>query len=102
MSQHTNEKEVKGKPVREDRRNERRLSTLNLWQLHIKSLSKPENKPLIKRYHDNYELTEIHTISESTIISSDSGETRVTLLEDDDNLLPFDMSITKNNHLYDD
>jgi len=72
MTQHSpnSDKKVLEKALR-DARNSRRLSTLKLWQLHLQSLSTPKAKPLLKRYHDEYSVTEMHTVSESTIISSD-------------------------------
>jgi len=69
-----------------DARNHQRLSTLKLWQLHIQSLSTPKSQPLLKRYRDDYDVTEMHTISESTIISSDEKQTRIRYIQDDDQL----------------
>lgn len=91
MTHNKQQKEVTAKSRRDSLRNERRLSTLKLWQMHIQSLSKPENKPLVNRYHEEYEFTEMHTISESTIVSSDSHKTRVTFIEEDDYAFAFEL-----------
>jgi len=91
MTHNKHKKESKETRRLVSERDERRLSTLKLWQLHIQSLSKPENESLMKRYNEDYELTEMHTISESTIVSSDCYQTRVTLIEDDDHYMSVDM-----------
>lgn len=76
-------------------RNAKRLSTLKLWQMHLQSLTKPENTSLANRYNDNYEHTEMHTVSESTIISSNRHHTVVNYLDDDHSLL-FDITVPSN------
>jgi len=92
MTHNKHKKETKDNRRHDSKRDERRMSTLKLWQLHIQSLSKPENESKMERYHEDYELTEMHTISESTIVSTDNYQTRVTLIEDDESYLYHDMS----------
>jgi len=77
--------------VLKNARNRRRLSTLKLWQLHLESLSTPQKKPLLSRYHEDSEITEMHTISATTIISSDQVQTRVKYIEDDETLAMLDL-----------
>jgi len=54
MTQHNNKNRTqhKNKVTDRDKKkclNERRLSTLKLWQTHLESLSRPKSKPLIER-----------------------------------------------------
>ena len=42
------------------RRNQRRLSTLKLWQSHLQSLSQPKSKPLVQRFDQSNEFKVNH------------------------------------------
>ena len=42
-----------------DARNQQRLSTIKLWQLHLQSISAPQNEPILKEYNENYEATDM-------------------------------------------
>jgi len=90
MTQHGTSKQQALEKALKSVRNHQRLSTLKLWQLHLQSLSTPKTKPLLTRYHEDYEVTEMHIVSETTIISSDDQQTRVKYIEDDDYLPMFD------------